>query len=164
MKINRGLVPSINSGLSPSVVEGFTLIEILVVIAIIGSLSALLMPNYMEARMRARDAQRKSDLKTIQKAIEMYKTDHYSNSPVSLPDMGVGFTDPSGQYYIKSMPGDPTYKTSYEYVRDPDGIDYTLCACVENIADSEGIDADCPGNVLKCKTSNLGLSYKLTAP
>jgi general secretion pathway protein G len=55
--------------------KGFTLIELLVVIAIIGMLSALLVPNFMGARERARDAQRKSDLKQIQKALEMYRQD-----------------------------------------------------------------------------------------
>jgi general secretion pathway protein G len=60
--------------------KGFTLIELLVVIAIIGMLSALLVPNFMGARERARDAQRKSDLKQIQKALEMYRQDQTSLS------------------------------------------------------------------------------------
>ncbi|PIU36636.1 prepilin-type cleavage/methylation domain-containing protein, partial [Candidatus Roizmanbacteria bacterium CG07_land_8_20_14_0_80_34_15] len=55
--------------------HGFTLIELLVVIAIIGSLSALFLPNFMAARERARDTQRKSDLRQIQKALEMHKQD-----------------------------------------------------------------------------------------
>jgi general secretion pathway protein G len=143
--------------------EGFTLIEILVVIAIIGSLSALLLPNYMEARMRARDAQRKSDLKMIQSAIEMYKTDSFSNSPNAIPNVGVGFTNSSGNVYVKKMPGDPTTAIEYEYVKNG-AVDYTLCTCLENIGDKEGLVGDCPGAILKCQTSHLGLSYQLAAP
>ena len=55
--------------------KGFTLLELLVVIGIIGVLAALSLPNFMSARARARDGQRKSDLVQIQKAFELYKFD-----------------------------------------------------------------------------------------
>ena len=63
--------------------KAFTLIELLVVIAIIGSLSALFLPNFMAVRERARDSQRKSDLKQIQKAFELYKQDQ---TPTAFPE------------------------------------------------------------------------------
>lgn len=159
MKIKKRLVPSI--------VEGFTLIEILVVIAIIGSLSALLLPNYMEARMRARDTQRKNDLKAIQKALEIYKLDNDQKYPLTaaFPDPGERFAHPTNNasVYMKSIPKDPVTLDGYEYTSASD-LDYTLCACLENTADKEGVDADCPGDVLKCKTVLHGLSYQLTPP
>jgi prepilin-type N-terminal cleavage/methylation domain-containing protein len=52
--------------------NGFTLIELLVIISIIGLLSVLAIVSLNTARMSARDARRKSDLKQIQKALEMY--------------------------------------------------------------------------------------------
>ena len=55
--------------------RGFTLIELLVVVAIIGALSSIMLPNFMAARERARDSQRKSDLKQLQKSLELYKLD-----------------------------------------------------------------------------------------
>jgi general secretion pathway protein G len=51
---------------------GFTLLELLVVIAIIGVLSTIVIASLSKARMRARDAQRMSDIKQINNAIQLY--------------------------------------------------------------------------------------------
>lgn len=52
--------------------KGFTLIELLVVIAIIGLLSTLAVVSLNNARQKARDSRRASDIKQIQSALEMY--------------------------------------------------------------------------------------------
>ncbi len=52
--------------------KGFTLIELLVVIAIIGVLSAIVLASTANARERARDAQRMSDIRQINNAIQLY--------------------------------------------------------------------------------------------
>lgn len=51
---------------------GFTLIELLVVISIIGLLSSIVLTSVNSARAKARDARRKSDLRTISLALELY--------------------------------------------------------------------------------------------
>lgn len=51
---------------------GFTLIELLVVIAIIGVLASVVLASVNTARAKARDARRKSDLRTIRLALEFY--------------------------------------------------------------------------------------------
>ncbi len=56
--------------------KGFTLIELLVVVAIIGILSSVVLASLKTAREKARDAQRISDIKQIQNAIEMYYNDN----------------------------------------------------------------------------------------
>src|SRR5438034_6926778 len=65
--------------------SGFTLIELLVVISVIGILAAglLLLINPFAQFQKARDAQRKSDLGQIQKALELYSQDTGGNYPVS---------------------------------------------------------------------------------
>ncbi len=135
--------------------KGFTLIELLIVIAIIGMLSAMLVPNFMGARERARDTQRKSDLKQIQKAFEMYKQDQ---TPEDYPDPTViGSTLPTDGYcfnstspYLKSScaSGDTIYMSKfpippssgeyYTYTHTTGTLIYTVCACLENKADPDG--------------------------
>lgn len=128
--------------------RGFTLIELLVVIAIIGGLSAIVLPNFMGARERARDAQRKSDLKQIQKAFELYKQDQ--NPPVypsAAPVPNQSFTNATtGSLYMNKYPADPQSltPTPYYYLQDvSDSLKFTLCACLENKADSDGAAGNC---------------------
>lgn len=128
---------------------GFTLIELLVVIAIIGSLAAMFLPNFMAARERARDSARKSDLKQIQKALELYRQDQ---SPTSIPATGAmpaadacwsSGAGCSGNIYMNKFPGDPNrVPSSYFYSNNGD-VAYTLCACLENKADPDGVSASC---------------------
>ena len=58
--------------------KGFTLIELLVVVAIIGVLATVVLGALGDARAKARDAKRQSDIKTIQNALELYYTDNGS--------------------------------------------------------------------------------------
>ena len=64
--------------------KGFTLIELLVAISIIGVLSSFLLANFVGIRQRARDGVRKSDLRQIQSALELYRSDQskYPDSPL----------------------------------------------------------------------------------
>jgi type II secretion system protein G len=147
---------------------GFTLIELLVVIAIIGALSALIFPNFMGARERARDTQRKSDLKQIQKALEMYKLDQTIPSyPANLPtysycwsSTGYSETCPAGaNIYISKFPADPSSPSTKPYFYSPINLTYTLAACLENKADSEG--TTCPALGYSCASS---LCYIVNQP
>ncbi len=56
--------------------RGFTLIELLVVITIIGILAAIALPNYIKAKNKAKEAEVKANLHTIQIALERYSTDN----------------------------------------------------------------------------------------
>ncbi|KKR77017.1 MAG: General secretion pathway protein G [Candidatus Levybacteria bacterium GW2011_GWA2_40_8] len=119
---------------------GFTLLELLIVIAIIGVLAALLMVNFMSVRERSRDAQRKSNLRQIQSALELYRADE-GNYPESLKncsslgDGDLGNSDCS-TFYMKKIPTDPrgsTYYNSGDYYYGTKENGYALVACLENI-------------------------------
>ena len=55
--------------------QGFTLIELLVVITIIGILAAIALPNYIKAKDKAKEAEVKSNIHTVQVALERYEVD-----------------------------------------------------------------------------------------
>ncbi len=142
--------------------KGFTLIELLIVVAIIGILAALLMANFIGVRQRARDAQRKSDIRQVQSALELYRSDTGSY-PASLSSCGINISlkSPDGSStYMQSLPCDPSGTTgvfnSGVYVYSLSGNVYTLGACLENSSDNQGtatVPTGCVGSCT-CTSSN----------
>ncbi len=132
--------------------KGFTLIELLVVIAIIGLLSTLAVVTLSSARQKARDARRKSDLKQISTAMELYYSENESYptnnaagcttgaaDQVAGADVagalenlcsgdGMGISDGTNTY-LAVMPGDPTSGQSYQY--EGDTTTYCISATLE---------------------------------
>ncbi len=71
--------------------RAFTLIELLIVVAIIAVLAAIAVPNFLEAQTRARVAAVKSDLRTLTTGIEAYRIDHGlypegTDNPLNYPE------------------------------------------------------------------------------
>lgn len=144
--------------------SGFTLIELLVVIAIISILSALLMANFIGVRQRGRDAQRKSDLRQIQAALEYYRSD-YGGYPVSIYTAGCfgAFTGANGTTYMGKVPCDPIDKTTqYAYSYNSSNNTYSLYACLENVNDIDKDAADGAAGDL-CTSSGV-VSFTVKTP
>lgn len=87
--------------------RGFSLIELLVVITIIGILAGALTISFNKAREMARDSKRQADLKELQLALELYKSQHRV-----YPDPGCGSSGWNGP-----GPGD-NYAACDEYIAD----------------------------------------------
>lgn len=111
--------------------KAFTLIELLIIIVILGSLAALLSGNFVNSLKKGRDAKRKGDLDQIVKALEMHYEDKRSY-PTALT-FGTTLADvASTKIYMQKVPNDPISSRSYGYEVEASGEYYRLYACLEN--------------------------------
>ena len=147
--------------------KGFTLIELLVVIAIISILSTLLMVNFIAVRQRGRDAERKSDLRQIQSALELYRADQDSY-PTSLANCNSGASigdEACSTIYMQKIPTDPNGSSYYNggsFWYQSNGSTYTLVACIENTNDQDqNAQSSAPNNA---PADCTGLYYVLQNP
>lgn len=102
--------------MSNSKSSAFTLIELLIVVAIIGILAAIAVPNFLNAQIRAKVARTVSDMKTLETAMEMYRLDNNDYPPYGGQHPNflrwVILTTPIS--YISSIPSDPFFNASSE--------------------------------------------------
>lgn len=130
---------------------GFTLLELLIVIVIIGILALLIIPNITSAPKKARDTKRKTDITTVRKGLEEYFVNNNAY-PATLPELEAGSAP-----IIKTIPPDPKNTGVYVYTYTPAAANstYTLKACLENDADngaSTATDAACGSATAKSFT------------
>jgi len=67
--------------------NGFTLVEILIVVVILGILAAIVVPQFTEASGEAKDSRLMSDLQTCRSQIELYKLQHAGQLPGNATGM-----------------------------------------------------------------------------
>lgn len=97
--------------------KGFTLVELMVVVAVIAILAALAMPQFLSASEKAKEAKVKSDISTISNAAQLYMMDKSKDTVPTVEEL---------------------YKSGYlsDHVKTPKGTDYTLAK--ENNEGGEG--------------------------
>ncbi len=110
--------------------KGFTLIEILIVVAIIGILASIILVGLGSFRSRGRDARRIADLHQVQNGLELYFTKNgsypsdaaWANLTTTLKGAGIG---------VNAVPNDPTIGSNYIYAAASGG--YVLAATLEDV-------------------------------
>lgn len=137
--------------------KAFTLIELLIAMAIIGILATVGLGSFRTAQMRGRDAERKSDLKQISNAIELYYQDYNRYPLATLITLGSELTD-GKTTYMKIVPGDPTGACPYIYKVSSTGKSYQLFARLENTQDK-----NINGNITIVCGSNK-YNFSITSP
>lgn len=150
--------------------RGFTLLELLVAIGIMAVLTGMAIFNFNQSRVRARDIQRKNDLKQLQTALEVYKND--TNSYPGAGNYQTTLMSPVA--YTKSLFKDPRSGewVDYVYIPSVDLKTYYLQSCFENAADASKTTnvAQCdlfdPINHCSCgiSTPKTGVMYIVTQP
>jgi prepilin-type N-terminal cleavage/methylation domain-containing protein len=131
--------------------SGFTLIEILIVVAIIAILSSVVLVGLGPTQQSGRDARRLSDLHEIQTGLELYysKCGFYPGNANCVSSTSVGYSGMSSALTgsgigVSSVPQDPTAGHTYYYGTDNVGSSYLLMAILENKNNSAFVNYSAP--------------------
>ena len=92
--------------------SGFTLVEILIVVVILGILAAIVIPQFTEASTEAKTSRLCTDLQSVRSQIELYKIQHNDNLPgivVTFEESMTGYTTQDGVLAPVQAPGAGVY-------------------------------------------------------
>lgn len=126
--------------------SGFTLIEIMVVVVIIGLLAAIVTPRVMDRIDEAAVNRARQDLRTIASALDLYRLDNfaYPTAEEGLQALtgSAGPGQAAGKRYLNSLPVDP-WNNPYLYAQPGRAGDYDVYTLgADGQEGGEGINAD----------------------
>ena len=118
--------------------QGFTLIELMIVVAIIAILAGILIPNFVNARAQAQTAACESNLRSIATALELYYADNQTYPAASSADIKPDlFKGANGVFYLNNTPKDPASIT--------ESLLYKLTSTAQSGTSGAGYTIVCPG-------------------
>lgn len=132
---------------------GFTLIEVMVVVAILAILASVIVPRIMDEPARARQARAAQDIRAIESALDMYKLDNYRypttdqglEALVSKPERGPEPPNYRDGGYLRNMPEDP-WGNPYQYLNPGRHGDIDVYSHGPDGRSGSGSDDDVIGN------------------
>lgn len=131
-----------------AVQHGFTLIELMVVLVIIGVLAALIVPNVLDRADDARVTAARTDVNNLMQALKLYRLDN-QRYPTTEQGLGAlaaqpasGPVPPNWRRYLDKLPADP-WGRPYQYLNPGlHGEVDVLSLGADGQAGGEGLDAD----------------------
>ena len=128
--------------------RGFTLIELMVVLVIIGVLAALIVPNVLDRTDDARATAARTDVNNLMQALKLYKLDNqrYPSAEQGLEALvrrpAAGTQPPNWKPYLDKLPADP-WGHPYQYVNPGvNGEIDVFSYGADGVAGGEGKNAD----------------------
>ncbi|GIW63381.1 MAG: type II secretion system protein GspG [Patescibacteria group bacterium] len=113
---------------------GFSLIEMMLVILLLGVLASLITNTFVNSLKKSRDARRKGDIKEIKNAIEMFYADNNFYPTPTYVAFGSSL-EYNGKVYMKKLPQDPKSNCSYKYVLNANNGEFYILSTIENDQD-----------------------------
>ena len=127
----------------PRIVSGFTLIEIMVVLAILGLLAGIVVPKVIQHLDQAKVDTAKIDMRALDGALKMFKLDngHYPTTDQGLEALVTQPQDaPNWKQYIDKLKKDP-WGGEYQYVNNGDDFEIVALGADKNQG-GDGFNAD----------------------
>ncbi len=112
--------------------KAFTIMELLIVLGVLSLMAGFVLVTFPAGGRKARDTQRRSDLKQYQTALEVYADKHSGLYPGSVPSSNL--VDVCSSLTISACPDDPVAGSNYKY--EATTTDYYLWAQLENTDES----------------------------
>ncbi|HIE50684.1 MAG TPA: prepilin-type N-terminal cleavage/methylation domain-containing protein [Armatimonadetes bacterium] len=94
--------------------QGFTLIEMLIVIVVIGVLASIIVPKLFGAASQAKQKARLADIQELQNAVNLYEAD-YGSWPANLTVLTTTNRPGTSTPYLDSVPTDPVTGEAFQY-------------------------------------------------